>query len=65
MVVFAIINGALMPKLPYITPWHILGSILVVIGAALMCKFVPFSLKKHLVGPNEELDYRHCRLGNE
>ncbi|KAJ6124924.1 hypothetical protein N7471_012241 [Penicillium samsonianum] len=36
MVVFAIINGALMPKLPYITPWHIFGSILVVIGAALM-----------------------------
>jgi hypothetical protein len=41
MVVSAMINGALMPKLPYITPWHIFGSALVVIGTALMCTFIP------------------------
>ncbi|KAK4861978.1 hypothetical protein LT330_003116 [Penicillium expansum] len=38
MVVFAIANGALMPKLPYILPWHIFGSALVVTGTALMWK---------------------------
>ncbi|RMJ23405.1 Major Facilitator Superfamily, partial [Aspergillus sp. HF37] len=37
MVVFALLNGALMPKLPYITPWHVIGSGLVVVGTALMC----------------------------
>ncbi|CAI7590854.1 unnamed protein product [Penicillium viridicatum] len=36
MVVFAMANGALMPKLPYILPWHIFGSALVVAGTALM-----------------------------
>ncbi|GES65987.1 major facilitator superfamily domain, general substrate transporter [Aspergillus terreus] len=36
MVVFAMANGALMPKLPYILPWHLFGSALVVVGTALM-----------------------------
>ncbi|KAB8071006.1 major facilitator superfamily domain-containing protein [Aspergillus leporis] len=36
MVVFALINEALMPKLPYILSWHIFGSALVVAGTALM-----------------------------
>ncbi|KAB8069922.1 major facilitator superfamily domain-containing protein [Aspergillus leporis] len=36
MVVFALVNGALMPKLPYILSWHIFGSALVVTGTALM-----------------------------
>ncbi|KAE8329908.1 hypothetical protein BDV39DRAFT_202486 [Aspergillus sergii] len=36
MVVFAMDNGALMPKLPYILPWHLFGSALVVAGTALL-----------------------------
>ncbi|KAE8314706.1 major facilitator superfamily domain-containing protein [Aspergillus transmontanensis] len=36
MVVFAMGNGALMPKLPYILPWHLFGSALVVAGTALL-----------------------------
>ncbi|KAJ5233193.1 Efflux pump dep3 [Penicillium chermesinum] len=36
MVVFAMVNGALMPKLPFILPWNLFGSTLVVIGTALM-----------------------------
>ncbi|KAJ6153418.1 hypothetical protein N7497_007737 [Penicillium chrysogenum] len=36
MVIFAMANGALMPKLPYVLPWHIFGSALVVAGTALM-----------------------------
>ncbi|THC91405.1 hypothetical protein EYZ11_009134 [Aspergillus tanneri] len=36
MVVFALANGAFMPKLPYILPWHLIGSALVVVGTALM-----------------------------
>ena len=39
MVVFSILNGAFMPKLGYVTPWYVLGSALVLIGSALMCKF--------------------------
>ncbi|EEP76519.1 predicted protein [Uncinocarpus reesii 1704] len=36
MVVLSLLNGALMPKLAYIGPWHIVGSALAVIGSALM-----------------------------
>ncbi|KAE8423264.1 major facilitator superfamily-domain-containing protein [Aspergillus pseudocaelatus] len=36
MVVFAMGNGALMPKLPYILPWHLFGSALVVAGTGLL-----------------------------
>ncbi|KAL5356460.1 major facilitator superfamily domain-containing protein [Aspergillus floccosus] len=36
MVVFAMANGLLMPKLPYILPWHLFGSALVVAGTALL-----------------------------
>ncbi|KAB8209760.1 major facilitator superfamily domain-containing protein [Aspergillus parasiticus] len=36
MVVFAMGNGALMPKLPYILPWHLFSSALVVAGTALL-----------------------------
>lgn len=27
-----------MPKLGYVTPWYVLGSALILIGSALMCK---------------------------
>ncbi|EER28765.1 Major Facilitator Superfamily protein [Coccidioides posadasii C735 delta SOWgp] len=36
MVVLSLLNGALMPRLSYIGPWHILGSALAIIGSALM-----------------------------
>lgn len=42
MVVSALFNGAIMPRLPYIMPWHLVGSVLVVIGTALMCKSHPY-----------------------
>lgn len=41
MVVFAMLNGALMPKLPYILPWNLFGSAFVVVGTALMCQRAP------------------------
>ena len=39
MVVFALGNGALMPKLPYVLPWHLFGSALVVAGTGLLCQY--------------------------
>ena len=32
------LNGALMPKLGYVTPWYSFGSALILIGSALMCR---------------------------
>ncbi|CAH0051260.1 unnamed protein product, partial [Clonostachys solani] len=37
LVVFSMINGVFMPRLPYYGPWYILGSALVLVGSALMC----------------------------
>ncbi|KAL8791208.1 MAG: hypothetical protein Q9213_000165 [Squamulea squamosa] len=34
---FALINGAVMSKTGYYMPWYIFGSVLVLIGSALMC----------------------------
>ncbi|CZR65434.1 related to DHA14-like major facilitator; ABC transporter [Phialocephala subalpina] len=36
MIVFSILNGALMPRLGYVMPWYVLGTALILIGAALM-----------------------------
>jgi hypothetical protein len=47
MVVFAMANGALMPKLPYVLPWHIFGSALVVAETASMCSFPSFAICLH------------------
>jgi hypothetical protein len=47
MVIFAMANGALMPKLPYVLPWHIFGSALVVAGTALMCSSPSFVICLH------------------
>lgn len=35
---FALINGAVMSKTGYYMPWYIFGSVLVLVGSALMCK---------------------------
>lgn len=32
------LNGALMPKYGYVTPWYSFGSAMILIGSALMCK---------------------------
>ncbi|KAK7228106.1 hypothetical protein V2G26_000276 [Clonostachys chloroleuca] len=37
LVVFSMINGVFMPRLPYYGPWYIVGSALVLVGSALMC----------------------------
>ncbi|CAH0023308.1 unnamed protein product [Clonostachys rhizophaga] len=37
LVVFSMINGVFMPRLPYYGPWYIVGSVLVLVGSALMC----------------------------
>ncbi|KAI5926646.1 MFS general substrate transporter [Camillea tinctor] len=37
MVVVSMLNGSLMPRFPYISPWYIVGSSLSLIGCALMC----------------------------
>ncbi|CZT05512.1 related to DHA14-like major facilitator; ABC transporter [Rhynchosporium agropyri] len=36
MVFFSMINGGLMPKFGYVTPWYVAGSALVLIGSACM-----------------------------
>ncbi|KAF9884963.1 hypothetical protein FE257_000873 [Aspergillus nanangensis] len=36
MVFFSLLNGGLMPKFGYVTPWYVAGSCLVTIGSALM-----------------------------
>lgn len=38
LVFFALLNGALLPKLGYYMPWYVLGNALVLIGASLMRK---------------------------
>ena len=38
MVLFSMLNGALMPKLGYVTPWYSFGSAMILVGSALMCK---------------------------
>lgn len=38
MILFAILNGALMPKLGYYMVWYTVGSALALVGVALMCK---------------------------
>jgi len=39
IVFFSLVNGALMPKFGYYMPWYLGGSILALIGSALMCKW--------------------------
>lgn len=41
LVVFALLNAFLMPKLGYYMPWYVAGNIAVVIGSALMRKLHP------------------------
>lgn len=62
MVVFAMGNGALMPKLPYILPWHLFGSALVVAGTALLCQS-PLPKPHHTKQPltKETEQNRHSR----
>jgi hypothetical protein len=36
MVFFSLLNGALMPRFGYVTPWYVFGSSLIIIGSALM-----------------------------
>ncbi|WEW58622.1 hypothetical protein PRK78_004090 [Emydomyces testavorans] len=50
MVVLSIINGALMPKLAYIGPWHIAGSALAAIGSALMYTVTPTTSNAYIYG---------------
>jgi MFS family permease len=39
IVVFALLNGVLMPRLGYYMPWYLFGNATILVGSALMCKF--------------------------
>lgn len=41
VVVFSLINGSLMAKIGYYMPWYLLGGVLVLTGATLMCLSQP------------------------
>ncbi|KAI4179913.1 MAG: hypothetical protein LQ346_007094 [Caloplaca aetnensis] len=45
IVFFSLLNGALMPKYGYYMPWYIVGSVIALIGSALMCKWNPSLLE--------------------
>ena len=49
MVLFSMLNGALMPKLGYITPWYSFGSALILIGTALMCRISHLAMTQSLI----------------
>lgn len=53
IVTFSLLNGALMPKFGYYMPWYLIGSILALIGSALLCKWLlPLrNLKRGLICP--------------
>lgn len=40
MVFFSVLNGWAMPKFGYYLPWYIFGNTTILIGAALMCKYL-------------------------
>jgi hypothetical protein len=49
MIVATIVSGLLLPKTPYFSPWYIGGSVLVLVGTALMCTLDPhYTNAKHI-----------------
>ena len=47
IVFFSLVNGALMPKFGYYMPWYFVGSVLALIGSALLCKWWYSALEDH------------------
>ncbi|KAK3168685.1 hypothetical protein OEA41_005133 [Lepraria neglecta] len=50
MVLFSMLNGALMPKLGYVTPWYSFSSAMILIGSALMYTVNTNTLTSNLYG---------------